>query len=102
MKTEQRSEELYESVDLFILAWQAFAEEFEGAEVKKRENLFITWADTELPFYNTIFLTEAVNNASRFRLLAEEAVARDRRNTPHSSEKLRQIILKTTGQRQQR
>lgn len=75
MKTAQRSEELYESVDLFISAWQAFAEEFEGAEVKKRGNLFVTWADTELPFYNTIFLTEEVNDASRLRLLADEAVA---------------------------
>ena len=73
--TEQRSEQLHESVDLFISAWQAFAEEFEGAQVEKRENLFVAWADTELPFYNTIFLTEEVNNASRFKLLADEAIA---------------------------
>ncbi len=75
MKTEHISEELYESINLFGLAWQAFAEEFEGAEVKKLDNLFVTWADTELPFYNTIFLTGAANDASSFRLLAEEAVA---------------------------
>jgi GNAT superfamily N-acetyltransferase len=75
MMTEQRSEQLHESVDLFISAWQAFAEEFEGAQVEKRENLFVAWADTELPFYNTIFLTEEVNNASRFKLLADEAIA---------------------------
>jgi GNAT superfamily N-acetyltransferase len=75
MKAEQRSEELYESLDLFISAWQAFAEEFYGTEVTKRENLFVAWADTELPFYNTIFLTEAVTDASRFRLLVDEAVA---------------------------
>ena len=75
MKAEQGSEELYESLDLFISAWQAFAEEFHGTEVTKRENLFVAWADTELPFYNTIFLTEAVTDASRFRLLVDEAVA---------------------------
>jgi hypothetical protein len=59
--------------------WRLFAESFDGAEIAARKNMSISWADKPFSFYNSIFLTGRIEDASELETTVDEAFAVTRR-----------------------
>jgi len=59
--------------------WRLFAESFDGAEIAARKNMSISWADKPFSFYNSIFLTGRIEDASELETTVDKAFAVTRR-----------------------
>lgn len=64
MSNEQSNAELVESMQQIINAWTLVGRGLPGRDQVDRDSLAIRWAGTSFPFYNAIFLTDLVSDAS--------------------------------------
>jgi GNAT superfamily N-acetyltransferase len=73
-KMQQAKIELEESLHQFITAWRLLARPFPHADLSDKPGLAVSWPNTQFPFYNIVFLTEALNDEDAFRDRVREAV----------------------------
>jgi GNAT superfamily N-acetyltransferase len=55
--------ELTESLHQFITTWKLIGKGFPQTDQSDKPGLAISWPDTHFPFYNALFLSEAISNA---------------------------------------
>ena len=68
-------DEVVESVRQYASVWKMLAGTIPGADLTDRPGLSISWADTDFPFWNAVFLTEQLVDARALDNRLEEASA---------------------------
>lgn len=64
--------ELAESLHQFITTWKMIGKGFPQTDQSDKPGVAVSWPDTHFPFYNALFLSEAISNAQ----ILEEHVQR--------------------------
>jgi GNAT superfamily N-acetyltransferase len=72
---QETTTELAESLHQFISIWKLLAKPFTQADQADRPGLAISWAGISFPFYNSLFLTEEINDAKLLQSRISEAAA---------------------------
>jgi GNAT superfamily N-acetyltransferase len=67
--------DLIESLHQFITTWKLIGRPFPQVDGTDRPGLAISWPNTSFPFYNSLFLTEQLADASVLQDRVEEAAA---------------------------
>jgi hypothetical protein len=74
--------ETFESNQQFIHAWSYFARACPQGEIVKANELAIAWSDTDNVFFNTIFLTQPIQDKAeleaKIKMACDYAEKRDR------------------------
>ena len=60
---QKQHPELTESLHQFITSWKMIGKEFPQTDQNDKPGLAVSWPDTHFPFYNALFLSEAMSDA---------------------------------------
>ena len=60
---QKQHPELTESLHQFITSWKMIGKEFSQTDQSDKPGLAVSWPDTHFPFYNALFLSEAISDA---------------------------------------
>jgi hypothetical protein len=60
---QKQHPELTESLHQFITSWKMIGKEFPQTDQSDKPGLAVSWPDTHFPFYNALFLSEAISDA---------------------------------------
>ena len=60
---QKQHPELTESLHQFITRWKMIGKEFPQTDQSDKPGLAVSWPDTHFPFYNALFLSDAISDA---------------------------------------
>lgn len=69
----EKTAEVIESIEQCTSVWKVIVSEHQGADIKDRTGLSISWADSKFPFWNAVFLTEQLTDEGLLSSRVEEA-----------------------------
>jgi GNAT superfamily N-acetyltransferase len=75
MKLGMNASEIVECNVQYASMWKVLAGDRAGADLQDRPGLSVSWADSPFPFWNAIFLTEQLKDASLLQDRMREAAA---------------------------
>jgi GNAT superfamily N-acetyltransferase len=73
MEVIEEKAEVIESMEQYVSVWKVLVGELSDADLTDKPGLSVSWADNAFPFWNAVFLTEQLEDASVLASRVKEA-----------------------------